>query len=500
MLEKIENRFMKGLSPLISMVLVIAFGIAAMTIVLTIVNPLLDSAKDSALVNEGTQNMLLIDSVMKAVSSEAEGSKRTISIKITDGVLRTDPATDWVYLDYTPKTRYEIDGFSGDVQIISKPQFLSFFNQYVDGDTASDTWTSYNGTWAIDTSRFKGTGGIAYHVLGNISNFQYTGNIIQSSSPEGQIFVLPVNPRDMVLFIPFDGNVNTSISTAYDYSGYRNNGTLSNATVATCFTNNACPSWVNGKFGNATDYDGTGDYTSLPGMGPFLGNTGTISAWINYRSLQTTTGVVDLAGSGNSGLFLYAGNGNSTVTFQYGTGAATVQVTSSSTITSDTWYHVVATWDSTGGKLYLNGALVGSASQAPSISYSANGYIGSQANTASTFWTGPIDEVQIYNRSLQSPEVSFLYESSAKKVTFGGKEIQDISKYGNATIVLSSPGSSFFDTIKVKYGPENVRFVLPYTRVDISNQARFGPGQHLIVVSHNSTNATTNKALITITE
>lgn len=489
---------MKGLSPLISMVLVMAFGIAAMTIVLTVVNPLLDSAKDSALVNEGTQNMLLIDSVVKAVASEAEGSKRTISIKITDGVLRTDPATDWIYLDYTPKTRYEIDGFSADVQIISRPQFLSFFNQYTDGNAASDAWTNYNGTWSIDTSRFKGTGGIAYHVLGNISSFQYTGDIVQSSSPEGQIFVLPVNPRDMVLFLPFDGNVNNTTTVAYDYSGYRNNGTLSNATVATCFTNNACPTWANGKFGNSTDYDGTGDYTLLPGMGPFLGNTGTISAWINYRSLQTTTGIVDLAGNGNSGLNLYAGNGNSTATFQYGTGAASIPITSSSTINSNTWYHVVATWDSSGGKLYLNGVIVGSASQAPSISYAASGYVGSQSLTASTFWNGMIDEVMIFNRSLQAPEVSFLYETSAKKITAAGNEIQDISKSGNATIVLASPGSNFFDTIKVKYGPSLIRFVLPYTRIDIDNQQRFGQGQHLIVIEHNGTNSTTNKPLIRI--
>src|SRR3989338_5274803 len=163
---------MKGLSPLVSMVLVIAFGFAAMTIVLTVVNPLLDKAKDSGIVNEATQNMQLVDSAVKAVASEAKGSKRTIHVKITEGVLRTNGSVDWIYLDYDPKSRMKLDGFSGDVRIESSPLFLEYFNWYGDDDNANETWTSVNGTWSISSGRFLGTGGIAYHNVGNQSGFE----------------------------------------------------------------------------------------------------------------------------------------------------------------------------------------------------------------------------------------------------------------------------------------------------------------------------------------
>ena len=220
---KSELNSMKGLSPLVSMVLVIAFGFAAMTIVLTVVNPLLDKAKDSGIVNEATQNMQLLDSAVKAVASEARGSKRTIHVKITEGVLRTNSSNDRVFLDYDPKTRTILDGFSGDVKIESRPVFLEYFNQYSNDANANDTWTAANGTWSISSGRFLGNGGIAYRNIGNQSNFDIAAAIVKSSAPDGQMFVVPNDPRDLVLFLPFDGNVNTTISTAYDYSSYRNN-------------------------------------------------------------------------------------------------------------------------------------------------------------------------------------------------------------------------------------------------------------------------------------
>ncbi len=130
MLEEIKINFMKGLSPLISFVLVVAFGIAAMSIVLTVVNPMLDRARDSAIVNEMTQNMLLINSAIKAVASESEGSKRTINVKITEGVLRGNDTSELAYLEFEPRSNYEIDGFTGDVKIISRPRFLDYFNSF----------------------------------------------------------------------------------------------------------------------------------------------------------------------------------------------------------------------------------------------------------------------------------------------------------------------------------------------------------------------------------
>lgn len=505
MLKKTEINFMKGISPLVSFVLVIGFGVAAMTIVLTIVNPLLDRAKDSALVNEATQNMLLIDSTIKAVASESEGSKRTIQIKITEGALRANDSNEWVHMEFDPRTNYEIDGFTGDIKIISRTKFLEFFNSYADGGTAtSGVWSISNGTWTIDSSRFRGIGGIAYHILGNISNFEFTGTIAQSVEPEGQIFVLPVNPRNLVLYLPFDGNRNLTHRTVFDYSGYGLNGSLLNSTSASCFSNNACPAWTDaGRFGNATEFDGIGDYITVPNSST-LNITGgiTVAAWINPATSSAGIRTIvnkNTSTSGNT-IQLMSNEGNPHFEIVNGTIRA---ATGSTTLQAGTWYHLVGVFDTTNVLIYVNGVEEARTSATGSILYADfNWAIGARlTNPIDRLFNGTIDEVMIFNTSLSEPEVKFLYESSREKVTAGSKETQHIAEDGNATIVLSSPGTSFFDNIKVKQGEPKIRFLVPYDRVDIKDDARFGPGDHSIVIANDGVNASNgNRPIIVIRE
>jgi hypothetical protein len=78
---------------------------------------------------------------------------------------------------------------------------------------------------------------------------------------------------------------------------------------------------------------------------------------------------------------------------------------------SDRWYHVVYTGDGNEGILYLNGvqnatALVGAQSTPPSSFYICNGYGGS------LYFEGEIDELYIWNRSLDSDEVLQLYNGT----------------------------------------------------------------------------------------
>ena len=67
-------------------------------------------------------------------------------------------------------------------------------------------------------------------------------------------------------------------------------------------------------------------------------------------------------------------------------------------------------------------------------------------------------------------------------------------------IVLSAPEATYFDNIKIKSGQPTIRFVVPYQTIDIESQARFGPGDHNIVIKNNGRNTTTNRPLIKIEE
>lgn len=501
MAKRIKINFMKGLSPLISMVLVIGFGVAAMTIVLTVVNPMLDRAKDSAIVNEATQNMLLIDSAIKAVASESEGSKRTVNIKITEGFLRTNRSTEWVYTEFDPRSNYEIDGFTGDIKLTSRPSFLEYFNQYLDaGSATSGVWNITNGTWTVDSNRYRGIGGVAYHVFGNISDFEFTGSIAQSVEPEGQIFLLPVDPKDLVLFLPFDGNRNDTHRTAFDYGPHANNGSFLNATGASCFSSNACPNWTDaGRFGNATLFDGIGDLINVTGVSQFNSTSFSVVFWVRPDSLRVQ-GIIGKTSVGNPSAttqrwrFFMTSTGGP-IEFDAMPGELG-NVATTTNLATNTWYHIVGTYDGTTARIYVNGVDEASATASTMFNNNTNHIeIGKEETNR---FNGTIDEVMMFNRSLVESEVKFLYESSREKVTAGGKQIQHIAEDANVSMVLSSPGTSFFDNIKVKKGEPKIRFLVPYDRVDIKDDARFGPGDHAIIIQNDGVNASNNNRPIIV--
>lgn len=485
---------MKGLNPLVSMVLVIAFGFAAMSIILTFVNPMLDKAKDSGIVNEATQNMQLLDSVIKAVGSEARGSKRTVHIKITEGVLRSDIGKEWLYLDYDPKTRTVLDGFSGDVRIESLPIFLEYFNQYSDNANANDTWTSVNGTWSVSSNRLLGIGGIAYHSINKEEGFEFTATVVPSISPYGQVYIVPGEPRNLVLYLPFDGTSNDTYRTAHDYSAYKANGTLLNATSVSCWPN-ACANWTAGRFGNATDYDGIGDLINVTGSSQYNTTSFSVAFWVNPDSLRIQGIIAKTTVPINQRWRIFMFETAGSVEFDATGDIGNVQTTTD--LATGTWYFITATYDGTTARLYVNGAFEAGATASTMFNNNTN-HIEIAPSETNRF-NGTIDEVMVWNRNLSDGDIAFLYQSSERKVTTA-EEIQPIGEDANVTIVLASPESTYFDNIKLKSGEPLIRFIIPYNRVDIENQVRFGPGDHNIVIRHNGTNTTNNRPLIRIQE
>ncbi len=118
------------------------------------------------------------------------------------------------------------------------------------------------GTNSIDTTEIK--------VINTQTGQDISQEVLWSSS---------AGDPNLALQLRFDEGSGTK---AYDTSGQGNDGTLKNATGATCFTDGACPEWVNGKIGSALDFDGDGDYIDC-GNDQSLNITDvvTMSAWVN---------------------------------------------------------------------------------------------------------------------------------------------------------------------------------------------------------------------------
>jgi len=124
----------KALSPFISMALVILIGIVALTLGLTILSPALNKAKDSAVINEAFNNLEIIDNTIREVASEAEDSKRTINLKVTEGTYRVDSTNDLINFTYRMKEGLEISGQRDDVNITISANEITLFIEYTNLD------------------------------------------------------------------------------------------------------------------------------------------------------------------------------------------------------------------------------------------------------------------------------------------------------------------------------------------------------------------------------
>ena len=85
---------------------------------------------------------------------------------------------------------------------------------------------------------------------------------------------------------------------------------------------------------------------------------------------------------------------------------------STTTVTNNRWYHIVALRDGETLRIYVDGVLENSGAQASatSVSSTVNMTIGSlNAISPGQYFDGRIDEVRIYNRALTTDEVKQLY-------------------------------------------------------------------------------------------
>ncbi len=199
--------------------------------------------------------------------------------------------------------------------------------------------------------------------------------------------------------------------TATDFSGNANTGTLIN--VADPAT--ATSGWTSsGRLNGALLFDGLDDYVNS-GHGSSMNTTDaiTIGVWVYIfdTSLDNNNNyyraVLGRAIDANYGFLLttFPGGG---IVFNYKSGG--VQYTQQTpTVSMNTWYHIVGTFDGSSIKIYTNGQ---------DTSYVGGFYrdhgsndllIGARAVGVGRF-KGIIDDVRIYNRALTAADAFELYK------------------------------------------------------------------------------------------
>ena len=96
---------LKGLSPILTYVLIVAILVAAITLVLTFALPLIQKAQEVAAYQHALEILKTIDLAIKEVASEGMGALRKVDLRFDKGEFRVEKLTDSIIYKLNSKAK-----------------------------------------------------------------------------------------------------------------------------------------------------------------------------------------------------------------------------------------------------------------------------------------------------------------------------------------------------------------------------------------------------------
>jgi hypothetical protein len=377
----------KGVSELISTVLLILVTTIAVGIVLMIGMPAVNRAKEAGITNEAMKNAQVLDDTIREVASEGVGSFRSVPLKINDG--------DYRIFNYSGNN-------TGAIEFRYRMEYNSFPLLGVQAD----------GNKKISTG-FSTRGLVGYWKLNTINSSNYTlddserGNAGQTVTGGEDVFSKQVSGK-FGNGLKFDG--------ADDYVSITNQNYF--MTIPFSFS-----AWFNL---NQLASDKGGAWETI------AESSCSIDPWRSWTLVV------------NNG-----GGWNNKIRFDvYDSGKTLHDFASNSAVSINTWYHAVVTIESNGDmKMYVNGVLQTDTANTGSIWTTSCPHFLVGSIYGSTGFNGTIDEVKIYPRALTAEEVQEDYnpKQSDFRITleYDKIDIMGSGKFGRGTqkICIEKTGS-----------------------------------------------------------
>ena len=298
---------------------------------------------------------------------------------------------------------------------------------------------------------------------GKVSNFQIWNTSLSSSQVtelynNGSPLTTAIASSNLKAWYKLDNSATFSTNWSIpDASGNGNTGTSSGMTEQNLVNNNV--SALNGESSGMTSaslvlsdltravpygdgysfyLDGTGDYVDVASSTIGTGYTKfSVSAWAKFDGSSVYECIASVDGVGGRVWQLFQWSSNRGLAFQLfnnsGTGAVTP--VNSFINASNTWYHVVGTYDGSNIRLYVNGNLEATVAQTGTVraSTAENFKIGS--NGYNEDLEGYVNNVSIYDKALTSTEVLKLYANGIP---------QDLSSFTPQPVAWYPLGSNSF--------------------------------------------------------
>jgi hypothetical protein len=211
----------------------------------------------------------------------------------------------------------------------------------------------------------------------------------------------PVSSANLIGYWTLDGT--SGDTTAADSSTNGFTGTLINMNTGTA--------WGAGQAGNSLTFDGTDDYVRIPYNATldYQGQTITIAAWINASSTTGNRRILAMPSDEVGGTEKYSlaiSNGVIEVYFRCGSADHTVSAPYPGT---GSWHHIAATYNGSIIRLYLDGVEVNSDPDTGNIAAATpatdNLIIGNYGPHWNQYFSGKIDDVRVYTRTLSPAEI-----------------------------------------------------------------------------------------------
>ncbi len=317
-----------------------------------------------------------------------------------------------LYIWNTTLTAEEIQEVYRASRFNTEGNTVNYYGRYtnaVDSGFANTTWKNFS--W-LETEP-TGTNISVRYRLGNYTPVDTSDSDLVSywklNRSDGTNAFANANPdNNQVLHLKFN-----NLTDFNDYSGQGNTGTNSGSAYTDL-----------GYIGGARSFDGTNDYVDLDAHVNSVKDltTGTVTAWVKPASAGTTKRLISTSDSGDGSSYwtLYLPGANELYLIVREAGVYIINDVSTAQLPVNEWSFVVITQDSTNYQGYINGETAAGLSGANSgwfknISDTDTFRIGNIKYSAidRQFFHGNIDNVRIYNTSLNTTQIKELYSKEA---------------------------------------------------------------------------------------
>ncbi len=169
-------------------------------------------------------------------------------------------------------------------------------------------------------------------------------------------------------------------------------------------TENGTPFYAAGPVGQAMSFDGFDDYVDCGTNSAFdLTDSVSVTCWIKVTAFDKSWQAI--VTKGDNSWRIHRWSGGNGINWAH-SGLSPLSMGGGTNVNDGAWHHIAGTYDGTNRVLYVDGHVDGSDTPTGTISLSTHPVrIGENAQATGRFWSGMIDDVQIYNYGLSQNEI-----------------------------------------------------------------------------------------------